>query len=222
MRTVGHPSREAQQQVEAENRRLGFSVESGPDPSAALRARVTADLAKHPNSPTLTAIAERDATGAVIGTSDPGTRLAGAYLGGAPIALIAKAERLAAFIGQPGDVGYACRARGLQCLVRALNGRLHHYSGLRRVLDTLTCIGPTYGALGRVEALVRRLVGVQLDAERATKSTTDARGRPPHSGPDPPSLARPYLAPIRRHGPPAFADRALAPRMETGRPLLAA
>ena len=62
-------------------------------PEAVLR-RLSADLLAYPRSRTLNGLAERDATGAVVGLSASSDVLDWAYIAGAPAALIVEAERL--------------------------------------------------------------------------------------------------------------------------------
>lgn len=224
MRSGQGVSAETMAATEAEAERLGMTLVRSDFLAPECR-RLSAALAEHPDSPTFCSMSVCDDTGGVVGMNHQGDRLGMAFEDGAPSGLIVEAERLVAHIGSPDDRGYRKRAVRLAHLVRALNARLRRYSGLRRTLDTVTVVGPSYGALGRVDVAARRLYGAQRDAELATGphkalALAHRHEESARAGPIPP-LALLGALPIRRHGPPARTDRALTARMEAGSQLAA-
>lgn len=172
------------------------------------RARLAADLAQQPESPTLRRMAVLDPSGAVVGTAVTGSATEAAWRGGAPAALIAEADRAAAILDASGPRGsrrWMRTALRLAWWVRSLNRRLRPYNGLRRTFSTATHRG-TVSLADRLDLAADRNAAdvVALDAASSTSST-------PSTGP-PGSTSLPILdpstvAPMLRTGPPPAATR---------------
>ena len=134
--------------------------------------RLVADLARHPESPTLNGLALRDKAGAVVGQCCPTDALGLAYDADAPAWLIVEAERLAALVGNVDDPGHRYRGLRLAHAVRAMNRRLAAYSGCHRSIGTVT-VSQTSAAYAPAIALA------ELDAERASSALTADHGHDP-------------------------------------------
>lgn len=171
------------------------------------RARLAADLAEHP-TPTLTRMATLDPSGAVVGTAVTGSATEAAWRGGAPAALIAEADRLAAILDASGPRGsrrWMRTALRLAWWVRSLNRRLRPYNGLRRTFSTATH-RDTVSLADRLALAADRNAAnvVALDAARSTSSTPSTG--PPGST-SPPILDPSTVTPMLRTGPPAALRR---------------
>ena len=163
--------------------------------------RLAADLARFPESSTLSGLALRDEAGAVVGRCCPTDALGLAYDAGTDAALIVEAERLAAVIGQPGDRGYLDRAVRLAHAVRAMNRRLRH-SIEAQALGTVTVCMTRAGVRDALAA-----------AERAASSSSVPSA--PHAH-DPPPLVAATTSPHRPCAPPSPRAALLSDGMAVG------
>ena len=184
--------------------------------TAAQRDRLVADLAAHPKSPTLNAIAVRDYSGRVVGTGCPADTLAEAYLAGAPAARVVDAERLRVLTDRGRDVWLARGCR-LAYRVLATNAALAPYLGRTesgrpvRVLPTVTVNLP----MDRPD-VVLDLIALTSAAGAESRAALAAVLARDH---DPPPLEAAATAPVLRTGPPACSrvrPRQAAPQLDAG------
>ncbi len=176
-------------------------------------ARLDVDLAEHPTSPTLNAVALRD-SGRLVGIITPNDALAVAYLDGAPADLVVRAERLRALTDR-GRRGWLTRACRLARLVRRTNAAAARYLGRTetgrpvRVLATVTVRlpmdRPAIAAVADLDALSADVGAELVDVDALN--------------PRPPPLAAAATAPVLRTGPPAcprVRPRQAAPKLGAG------
>ena len=150
--------------------------------------RLAADLARFPESSTLSGLALRDEAGAVVGRCCPTDALGLAYDAGTDAALIVEDERLASLIGQPAD-RHRMMARRLAHTVRAMNRRLRHWIDAQ-VLGTVTVCMTTRG-------IAVALALAEIDAERVGSALTASYG------PAPPTPLDAKTSPHRPCAPPS-------------------
>ena len=146
--------------ITLDERIAAFHAEAEAERLAAEDRRLDTDLDRHPDSPTLAALAIRDEAGAVVGRGCADTALGLAYEAGADAALIVEAERLVARVGNLDKPGHRYLALRLTRLVCAMNRRLAAFAGVR-------CTIGTFSVVQRVAVLRRTLAAVvQVTAER--------------------------------------------------------
>lgn len=170
-------------------------------------ARLGRDLDDHPESPTLTRMAVRDASGAVVGMSYGSSGTEAAWHGGAQAEDIAEADRLATQLDAAGPVGspawYRVALR-LSWRILAVNKRLRRYSGLRRTFSTaIHAVRPPH----RLDPVATLATAAQVLRRRSRcPGSRSTAGRPA----SPPILEPSTVAPVLRTGPPASRVRVAA------------